>query len=148
MAVKPIPDGYHSVTPYLTVEDADKLVEFVKQVFGVADCSECMRRPDGTIQHAEIRIGNSVVMLAQAGGPWKSRPSTLYVYVPDVDDVYRRALGAGAKSLMEPANQFYGDRNAGVEDPTGTYWWLATHIEDVSSDELHKRAAKLAQQAH
>jgi uncharacterized glyoxalase superfamily protein PhnB len=140
MAVKPIPEGYHSVTPYLAVEGAEKLLNFVKQAFDAVEVHECMRRPDGTIQHAEVRIGDSVVMLGEASGRWTPRPSTLYLYVHDTDATYRRALEAGATSLMEPANQFYGDRNAGVQDPSGNYWWIATHVEDVSAEEMKRRA--------
>ncbi len=139
MAVKPIPDGYHTVTPYLAVEGADKLLEFVKQAFD-AVAHECMRRPDGTIHHAEVKIGDSPVMLAEASGPWKPRPSTLYLYVNDTDATYHRAIEAGATSLMEPADQFYGDRNAGVQDPVGNFWWIATHVEDVSPEEMQRRA--------
>ena len=95
MAAKPIPDGYHSVTPYLAVEGADKLVDFAKHAFK-AEVRECMRRPDGTIHHAEIKIGDSIVMLGDAAGPWKPRPSTLYLYVTDTDATYQRALQAGA----------------------------------------------------
>jgi PhnB protein len=148
MAVKPKPDGYHTVTPYLTVEGAEKLLEFVKQAFDAADAHECMRRPDGSIHHAEIKIGDSIVMLADAKGQWQPRPSTLYLYVDDTDATYRRALEAGATSLMEPATQFYGDRNAGVQDPTGNYWWIATHLEDVSPEEMKRRAEAQSQASH
>jgi PhnB protein len=148
MAVKPIPEGYHSVTPYLAVEGTDKLFEFVKTAFDAADVHECMRRPDGTIQHAEVKIGDSIVMLAEASGPWKPRPSTLYLYVTDVDATYQRALAAGAMSLMEPATQFYGDRSGGVQDPAGNFWWIATHVEDVSPEELQRRAAAQQNQPH
>jgi PhnB protein len=138
MSVKPIPDGYHTVTPYLAVSGADRLMAFLSQAF---DAQERHRstRPDGSIWHAEVRIGDSVVMLAEALDPWKPMPSTLYLYVPDTDATYRRALEAGATSLMEPADQFYGDRNAGVKDPTGNLWWIATHKEDVSPDEMARR---------
>jgi uncharacterized glyoxalase superfamily protein PhnB len=147
MAVKPIPEGYHSITPYLVVEGADKLLDFVKQAFD-AEPHECMRRPDGTIQHAEVKIGNSMVMLADASGRWKATSTTLYLYVNDTDATYRRTLEAGATSLMEPADQFYGDRNAGVQDPTGNYWWIATHLEDVSPEELKRRAEAQQKQQH
>jgi PhnB protein len=140
MAVKPIPAGYHSVTPYLAVEGAEKLLDFMKRAFDAVEVHECMRRPDGTIQHAEVRIGDSVVMLGEANGRWTPRPSTLYLYVNDTDATYRRALEAGAASLMEPANQFYGDRNAGVQDPSGNFWWIATHVEDVSAEQMKRRA--------
>jgi uncharacterized glyoxalase superfamily protein PhnB len=147
MAVKPIPDGYHSVTPYLAVEGAAKLMEFLKRAFDAVEV-ECMRRPDGSIHHAEMKIGDSIVMLGDAGGPWKPRPSTLYMYVNDTDATYRRALEAGATSLMEPATQFYGDRNGGVQDPTGNFWWIATHVEDVSPEELRRRAEAQAKGQH
>jgi PhnB protein len=148
MAVKPIPEGYHSVTPYLAVEGADKLIDFVRNAFDAVDVHECMKRPDGTIQHAEVRIGDSIVMLGEANGQWKPRPSTLYLYVPDADATYRRALQAGATSLMEPATQFYGDRSAGIQDPTGNFWWIATHVEDVSPEEMKRRAEAQAKQLH
>lgn len=140
MAAKPIPDGYHSVTPYLIVEGAPKLMDFVIQAFG-AEERERMTRADGTIGHAEVRIGDSVVMLSEARGEWKPMPAAIYLYVPDTDATYRQALEAGATSVMEPADQFYGDRNAGVRDPVGNLWWIGTHQEDVPREELERRAA-------
>lgn len=98
-----------------------------------------LTRPDGKVGHAEVRIGDSVVMLGDMGGKWKSMPSSIYLYVPDTDEAYRQALGAGAISLMEPADQFYGDRSAGVRDPFGNHWFLATHVEDVPAEELARR---------
>jgi PhnB protein len=138
MAVNPVPDGYHSVTPYLSVPGASRLIEFLKQAF---DAQERHRttRPDGSIWHAELQIGDSRVMLAEPAPPWKPMPAALYLYVPDTDAIYHRALQAGASSLMEPADQPYGDRNAGVEDPSGNYWWIATHKENVSAEELERR---------
>ena len=138
MAVKSIPEGYHSVTPYLTVQGAATLLDFLKQAFAATEI-HCMTRPDGTVGHAEVRIGDSVVMLAEAKGEWQPRPGALYLYVNDTDAAYQRALQAGATSLMEPADQFYGDRNAGVKDPVGNHWWIATHKEDVPPEELAKR---------
>jgi PhnB protein len=140
MSTKPIPDGYHSVTPYLIVKGADQLIDFVTQAFG-AELIERMARADGTIGHAEARIGDSVVMLSEARGEWKPMPASLYLYVPDTDATYRQALDAGGTSVMEPADQFYGDRNAGVRDPVGNLWWIGTHQEDVSREELERRAA-------
>ncbi len=99
-------------------------------------------RPDGTIQHAEVKIGDSIVMLADAAGEWKPRPSMLYLYVNDVDETYRLALAAGATSLREPTTHFYGDRSGGVEDPVGNHWWIATHVEDVSPEEIQRRTAQ------
>ena len=138
MAVKPIPDGYHTVTPYLTVEGVAKLIDFVKHAFGATEV-ERMARPDGTIGHAEVRIGDSIIMMGEATAQWKPMPGTIYLYVDDTDTTYKRALQAGATSLMAPADQFYGDRNAGVKDASGNVWWIATHKEDVSREELTKR---------
>ena len=138
MAVKAIPEGYHSVTPYLTVQGAATLLDFLKQAFAATELHR-MTRPDGTVGHAEVRIGDSVVMLAEARDEWQPMPGALYLYVHDTDAAYQRALQAGATSLMEPADQFYGDRNAGVKDPVGNHWWIATHKEDVSPEELAKR---------
>ncbi len=139
MAVKPIPDGYHTVTPYLTVQGVPKLIDFLKQAFEAQEL-ERMTQPDGTIGHAEVRIGDSVVMMGEARDEWKPMPSGIYLYVNDTDAVYKRALQAGATSIMEPADQFYGDRSAGVKDSSGNHWWIATHKEDVSPEELKKRA--------
>lgn len=137
-SVKPIPDGFHTVTPYLTVEGADKLLDFLKQAFDAKEVHR-LTRPDGMIGHAEVRIGDSVVMMAESRDEWQPMPGTMYLYVSDTDATYRRALQAGATSLMEPADQFYGDRSAGVKDPVGNYWWIATHLEDVPPEELAKR---------
>jgi uncharacterized glyoxalase superfamily protein PhnB len=143
MAVKPIPDGYHSVNPYLTVQGVEKLLEFLKQVFA-AEETERIPRPDGSIGHAEVRIGDSVVMMGDATDEWPPMPGSAYVYVTDVDDVYQTALSAGATSLHEPTEEFYGDRMAGVRDPVGNVWWIATHTEDVPAEELAKRAQEWA----
>ena len=140
-AVKPIPEGYHSVTPYLTVENVERLLDFMKAAFDAKE-TERMTRPDGTIGHAEARIGDSAVMMGQVQAANKARPGNLYLYVPDVDATYRRALAAGGKSLREPTDEFYGDRNSGVEDPVGNQWWIATHVEDVSPAEMKRRAAQ------
>jgi PhnB protein len=146
MAVKPIPEGYHSVTPFLTVSGAARVIDFVKQAFDAQEV-ERMQGPGGTIAHAEVKIGDSRVMLADPSGDWKPMPSTLYVYVPDVDAVYQRAVRAGGSSLREPTDQFYGDRNAGVQDPAGNMWWISTHKEDVSPEELKRRMAAMQTRA-
>lgn len=138
MSVKPIPDGYNTATPYLVVEGASKLIDFLKQAFMATEIYR-MTRPDGKVGHAEVKIGDSVIMLGDMGGKWKSMPSSIYLYVPNIDATYRQALEAGAISLMEPADQFYGDRSAGVRDPFGNHWFIATHIEDVSAEELTRR---------
>ena len=142
MPVKPIPEGYHSITPYLTIEGVGRLIEFTKAAFDAKE-TERIAGPDGRIAHAEVRIGNSVVMMGEARGDWKPMPSTIYLYTADADATYQRALKAGATSVAEPANQFYGDRHGGVRDPVGNIWWIATHIEDVSHDEIQKRARAL-----
>jgi PhnB protein len=138
MSVKPIPDGYNTATPYLVLEGASKLIDFLKQAFMATEIYR-MTRPDGKVGHAEVKIGDSVIMLGDMGGKWKSMPSSIYLYVPNIDATYRQAVEAGAISLMEPADQFYGDRSAGVRDPFGNHWFIATHIEDVSAEELTRR---------
>ena len=147
MAVKPIPDGYHSVTPYLAVEGGDELVEFVQKAFG-AEVTLSMPTPDGKIGHAEVRIGDTIVMLADASTSDQGRPmpGMIHLYVDDCDATYRRAIEAGATSLREPTDQFYGDRMAGVVDPVGDHWWIATHVEDVPQDEMAKRAEEWARE--
>jgi PhnB protein len=147
--VKPIPDGYHTVTPYLIVPEVAKLIDFLTQAFE-AKAGHRSTRPDGSIGHAEVTIGDSRVMMGEASAQWKSMPCAIYLYVNDTDATYKRALQAGATSLMEPANQFYGDRNAGVKDSAGNQWWIATHVEDVSPAEMEKRAAEFfkKQQQH
>jgi len=135
---KPIPHVYHTATPYLTVEGADKLIDFLEQVFEAKE-TERLTRPDGTVGHADVWIGDSVIMLAEASGEWQPMPGAIHLYVDDTDATYQRARQAGATSLMEPADQFHGDRMAGVKDPFGNVWWIVTHVEDVSPEELHRR---------
>ena len=139
MAVQPIPEGYRTVTPYLIVEGADTLLEFVTRAFG-AEQRFRMDQDDGTIAHAEATIGDSVLMLAEAGGEWAAMPGCIHLYVEDCDATYARALEAGATSLREPENQFYGDRSGGVRDSAGNVWWITTHVEDVPAEELERRA--------
>ncbi len=146
MPVKPIPEGYHSITPYLVLDGAAKVLEFVKQAFGAQEIVR-MPGPNGAIGHAEVRIGDSVVMMADATAQYPAQPGRLLLYVPNVDEIYQRALKLGGKSEREPADQFYGDRNAGVIDPAGNRWFIATHIEDVSPEEMKRRAAKAMQAA-
>ena len=137
--VKSIPNGYHTATPYLTVQEADKLIAFMQQVFEAKE-TERVTRPDGKIAHADVRIGDSVIMLAEGSDDWKPMPGAIYLYVNDTDAIYKRALKAGAASLMEPADQFHGDRMAGVRDPFGNVWWIVTHVEDVPPEDLQRRA--------
>ena len=138
MAVKPIPENYPRVSPYLIVKDVGETMEFVKKVFN-AEEKEKMILPDGTINHGEVKIGNSVIMMGRANEQFPPLSSMLYIYVEDTDAAYKKAIELGAQSVMEPANQFYGDRNAGVKDSNGIQWWIASHVEDVSAEEMEKR---------
>jgi len=145
MAVKPIPDGYHSIQPYLMFKGADGAIEFYKKAFDAKERLG-MQQPDGRIGHAEIEIGDSCIMMADenpkigAFGPahYGGSPVSLLIYTEDCDRLYRQAIAAGAKSEREPADQFYGDCMAGVQDPFGYRWYIATHIKDVSKEELEK----------
>jgi PhnB protein len=150
-AVRPIPQGHPAVSPYLIVEDATRALEFYRKAFGA---KELMRHagPDGRIGHAEVRIGDSIVMLADEHPEVNARspkafggsPVSLHVYVKDVDAVARQAIAAGAKVVRPVQDQFYGDRNGTLEDPFGHQWHVSTHIEDVSAADLRKRAAAQA----
>jgi PhnB protein len=138
--VKPIPDGFHTVTPYLIVDGAKKVIDFMQQGLGAKHDHEPTLRPDGKIMHATLSIGDSMVMISEASEHARAMPVMLYLYVPNVDAAYQQALKAGATSVMEPADQFYGDRSGGVKDAAGTSWFFGTHIEDVAPAELKKRA--------
>lgn len=138
MAAKPVPDGYTSVTPYLIVKDADALLRFVTAAFD-ARITEEHRLPDGSVMHADVLIGDGHVMLGQASGVWTERLGSILVYVPDADAVYERALQAGGTSIQPMTTQVYGDRSGGVEDPVGVAWWISTHLEDVSPEEIERR---------
>jgi PhnB protein len=138
MPVKPIPDNFPRVSPYLIVKDCAKTIEFIKYVFG-AEEREKMTLPDGAINHAEVAIGNSVIMMGKAAEHHPPQTTMLYIYVEDTDAAYKRALELGAESVMEPADQFYGDRNAGVNDIDGTNWWISTQVEDVNPEEIIRR---------
>jgi uncharacterized glyoxalase superfamily protein PhnB len=126
MNAQPVPQGFHSITPYLTVKDADRLIVFLKEAFGAEDRG-VFRDDAKRIMHGEFRIGDSMVELGQANQEWTPKVFSLHLYVPDADAVYRQAMAAGAKSIEEPVDQGYGDREAGIEDPAGNAWWIATH---------------------
>ena len=144
--VKPIPEGYHTVTPYLVVDGAEKVIRFMKEAFGAQPVFEPMMRPDGKVMHAEFKIGDSVVMISDASERAKATSTMLHLYVPNVDAVYEKAVKAGGTSVMEPSDQFYGDRSGGVKDPAGNQWHIGTHVEDVAPAELKKRAAEFMKQ--
>ncbi|HZP17230.1 MAG TPA: VOC family protein [Terriglobales bacterium] len=154
MAVKPIPEGYHSVTPYLIVKGAARAIEFYKQVFGA---TEIMRfpGPDNKVGHAELKIGDSCIMLADEmeAGPYRSpenfggSPVSLVIYTENVDETFKRAISLGAKATREVQDQFYGDRSGNLVDPFGHIWTIATHVEDVSLEEMQRRMAALPKPA-
>jgi uncharacterized glyoxalase superfamily protein PhnB len=146
MAAKPIPDGFHTVTPYLTVRGAGKVIDFLKRAFGAELSNEPIKRPDGSIMHAQIKIGDSRIMIAEENEVAKATLSTLYVYVPNVDSAFQQAVNAGGKTIMEPTDMFYGDRSGGVKDPSGNSWFAATHKEDVAPQELARRAEQFSRQ--
>jgi len=142
MTARPIPEGYHSVTPTLNVQGAAKAIDFVKRAFGAEELLR-MPGPGGAIQHAEVRIGDSIVMLSDAVRD-PAMPGSIFLYVEDADAVYEQARKAGATSLMPPTDMFWGDRMARVKDPVGNLWAIATHTEDLSPEEIAKRAAAAA----
>jgi PhnB protein len=151
--VKPIPDGFHSVTPYLVVRDAAAAIEFYKRAFGAIETLR-LSQPGGKIAHAEIRIGDSHIMLADEAPEMDARspqaiggtPVSICLYVDDVDAMVPTAVGEGARLVRPVVDQFYGDRAASLEDPFGHKWHIATHIEDVSPDEMQKRFEQLSSQ--
>jgi PhnB protein len=153
MPVKPIPDGYHSVTPYLSIAGAAKAIDFYKRAFGAAELFRLVA-PNGTIGHAEIKIGDSAIMLADPceQGLFRNPQSLggssigLHIYVADVDSMFAQAVAAGATAVRPVQDQFYGDRTGTLEDPFGHVWFLATHKEDLTPEEINKRAEALFQQ--
>jgi uncharacterized glyoxalase superfamily protein PhnB len=139
MSVNLIPKGFHTVTPYLIVEGVPRLIDFMKGAFDGVEISRHLG-PEGRVMHAEVRVGDSLIMMGEAGGPFPAMPTCLYLYTKDTDAVYRASVAAGGTSIQQPADQFYGDRTAGVRDPSGNQWWIATHVEDVSTEEMARRA--------
>jgi PhnB protein len=154
MAVKPIPDGYHAVTPYLIIKGASRAIDFYKNAFGATEIMR-MPGPGGSIAHAEIKIGDSPIMLAdeQQQGPYRSpesfggTPVSLMIYVPDVDKTFTQAIDAGAKEDRAVQDQFYGDRSGNLTDPFGHAWTVSTHKEDVSEEEMQRRMSAMSKSA-
>jgi PhnB protein len=146
MATKPIPEGYHTLTPYLAVDDAAQAIEYYKRAFGAKERVR-MEAPDGKIGHAELEIGDSLVMLSDPFPQATTRPpkelggtsASVFMYVEDVDAVVKQAVDAGATVTMEVADQFWGDRFGTVSDPFGHVWSIATHVEDLTPDEIAER---------
>ena len=139
MPASHIPEGYHSITPYVLTRGADALIGFLARVFDATEKSRLVGAK-GEIKNAEIRIGDSMIYLADAPDPSRAMPASLYLYVKDVDATYARALEAGAKTIFPPSDRYYGDRLCGVQDPFGNTWWIATHVEDLSAEEIQRRA--------
>ena len=143
--VKPIPDGYTAITPYLVVENAADLLGFLANAFGAAERTR-LEMPEGGIGHAEAEIDGAVLMLSDAAPPdFPASATKLHLYVEDVDSAYARAMSAGATSAAEPADQFYGDRAARIVDPCGNHWTIASHVEDVDMAEVRRRIAAMDQ---
>lgn len=148
-AAKPIPEGYSSITPYLTIKGAAKAIEYYKKAFGATERG-VLTLPNGLIGHAEVRIGDSLIMLADefpgmdCTGPEKlgGTPVTLHLYVDNVDKVVEQAVNAGGTLKRAVKDQFYGDRTGGVTDPFGHEWYIATRVEDLSSEEVERRSAE------
>ena|SRR5690349_8425339 len=146
--VKPIPDGYPRVTPYLIVDGAAEAIAFYSSVLGAAQRGDAMTMPNGKIGHAELSIGDSLIMLADEAPDWGAvgprtvggTPVTIHVYVEDVDAVFADAVAAGATEVQPVTDQFYGDRSGTFDDPWGHRWNVATHVEDVPPDEMVERA--------
>ena len=133
-----IPEGYHTVIPQIRVKEAEKQIDFLKRVFDAKETKR-LTMPDGSIAHAEIRLGDSVIMLSEAlDEDYRPTYSEFHLYVEDCDSTYEHALQEGATSVMQPGNQFYGDRSAEIKDPFGNRWWIDTHIEDRSTEAVTK----------
>lgn len=149
MTVKPIPDGYHTVTPYLIIDGAADAIEFYKKAFGAVEQMR-MPGPNGKVMHAEIKIGDSPIMLADEFPEMDIRgpkslgrsPVSILLYVEDVDTLFAQAISAGAKEKKPLADQFYGDRTGSIEDPFGHQWTIATHKEDLTPEQIQQRMEK------
>jgi PhnB protein len=148
MPVKPVPDDYRKVTPMLVVDDATRLIDFIKKAFGAEERLR-IPMPDNKIGHCELTLGDSVIMVADGSPQFPAvGKGDLHLFVEDCDATYRTAVAAGGVSEMEPADQFYGDRSAVVRDPLGNRWSIATHVEDVSTEETMRRMSAMMGGAH
>jgi PhnB protein len=145
-SVKAIPEGMHTVTPYLVVDGANDLIRFIEQSFK-GKTTAIMKTKEGRVMHAGVQIGDSQIMVSDSTEQYPAGSSRLYLYVDDVDATYKSAIDAKGISLREPTDEFYGDRSSGVKDAWGNEWWIATHVEDVDEEELEKRSEKYQQGA-
>lgn len=139
MAIPPIPDGYHAVTPYLVTPNVPGVIAFLEKAFGARELEPRLLRPDGKVMHVAVQLGDSRIMMAEASDEFPAMPGMLYIYVEDADEAFQRAIDAGAEVLMPIEDQFYGDRNGGVKDPFGNFWWIGKQIEDLSAETAVKR---------
>jgi PhnB protein len=147
MSVHYIPDGFHTVTPYLVTRGVARLIEFLTGAFGAVERDRTVDG-SGRIMNAIVQIGDSMVMMGEGSDKYPVVSTSLHLYLPDADETYRRALEAGATSVRPPADQFYGDRTAGVQDPSGNTWWISTRVEAVSPEEMERRLRELPPGAH
>ena len=138
-SVRAVPEGYHTVTPYLVVDNAKGLMEFLRNAFD-ANIRAVMDRDDGRVMHAEVSIGDSIIMISDTMEGMQAQTAMLYLYLDDVDSVFQKAVQAKATPVREPRDEFYGDRSGAVRDEWGNMWWIATHVEDVDPKEMEQRA--------
>jgi PhnB protein len=143
--LKAIPDGFHTITPYISANDAAAMMSFLKTAFGFEQL-DLLRQPDGRIMHATMRLGDSRIMISEACEQMGPTPANLYLYVEDVDALFTRAVDAGAEAITQPVDMFWGDRFASLKDGWGNIWHVARQIEVVSSEEVARRAADFARQ--
>ncbi|MEB3287470.1 MAG: VOC family protein [Vampirovibrionales bacterium] len=141
--VNPIPQGYHTITPYVSVADAKSFIKFLQEGLNAELCYQ-LDGPDGKLMHADVLIGTSHLMISEARPQWGGASTmTLNLYVEDCDKVLQQAIAAGAKSVREAQNQFYGDRSGSVDDKWGNHWMISSHVEDLAPEEIQKRAASM-----
>ena len=143
MPVRPIPEGYHTITPCISVRDAARQIEFLEKAFD-AKLLEKHLHPSGKVAHAVVQVGDSRIMLSDENAEFPATPTLFVLWSEKTDELYKRALAVGATSVREPADMFYGDRTGGVKDMNGNQWWLSTHVEDVAPEELARRAKAMA----
>ncbi len=142
-SVKAIPEGMHTVTPFLVVDGANELIRFIEQSFD-GKVTSIMKTKEGRVMHAGVQIGDSQIMVTDSTEKYPAATTRLYLYVDDVNSTYNNAIKAKGTSLREPTDEFYGDRSSGVKDAWGNEWWIATHVEDVDDEEMEKRAKEFS----
>jgi PhnB protein len=147
-SVQAVPKGYHTVTPFLVVDGAKKVLDFLIKAFDAKAMTVMPGDKPDRVGHAEVKIGDSIIMMGDAMADQKAAPTMLYLYVEDADAMFKRAKNAGGTVVKEMENQFYGDRCGCLKDPAGNLWWVATHVEDVSADELKRRHSEMMKKTH